>query len=251
MIMSFWQKIHFLHRAWRYRLVSERFGISFLLNSDLNGSTALDIGANRGIFSYWMHKKVGLNGRVIAFEPQPELTQKLHALKNTFSMLRLEIADIGLSSENKTMKMYRPKNHWGGATIESSSSSDSLEELDVNVKTLDSYLDEEVASSVRFIKCDVEGHEVAVLEGGIQTILRGKPNVLLECHDAMNPSCKIFRLLKDINYQGYCFYKGGITAIENFRRLNEQGLLHRKALIDFVFAHKDRLEDLPFKQINK
>ena len=86
-------------------MISERFGVSFLLSLDLNGSTALDIGANRGIFSYWMHKKVGSNGKVIAFEPQRELVHGLYALKDAFSMQRLEIADIGLSSEKKTMKM--------------------------------------------------------------------------------------------------------------------------------------------------
>jgi len=248
--MNSLEKIHFFHRAWRYRLVSERFGISFLLNSDLSGSTALVIGANRGIFSYWMHKKVGSNGRVIAFEPQPELFQKIQALKKTFSMPRLEIADIGLSTENKTMTMYRPRNHWDGTTIESRSSNNSLEEFTVNVKTLDSYLYEADASKVRFIKCDVEGHELAVLNGRIQTIKREKPHILLECHDAMNPNCKVFKFLKDINYRGFCFFKGGITAIENYRRLNDQGLLHRKALIDFVFAHEDQLEDLPLKPID-
>ena len=132
------EKIHFLHRAWRYRLISEKFGVSFLLNSNLSGLTALDIGANRGIFSYWMHKKVGSNGKVIVFEPQPELNQELHALRNAFSLPRLEIAKVGLSSVTQKMKMYRPKTHWGGASVETGANDKSREAFEVEVRTLDS-----------------------------------------------------------------------------------------------------------------
>ena len=242
--MNLWKKIHFLHRAWRYRLVSERFGVSYLLNSDLSGGTALDIGANRGIFSYWMHKKVGSNGKVIAFEPQPELNQELHALRDAFSLPRLEIAKIGLSSVSQKMKMYRPQNHWGAASVETGASNKSLEEIEVDVITLDSFLDSEAASSVKFIKCDVEGHEFDVLQGGVQTIKRGKPDILFECHDAMNPNCKPFDLLQTIDYQGFCFFNGGMTPIENYRQLRENGLLHRKTFIDFVFVPKERSSQL-------
>jgi FkbM family methyltransferase len=242
--MNFWEKIHFWHRDWRYRLISEKFGVSFLLNSNLNGHTALDIRANRGIFSYWMHKKVGSNGKVIAFEPQPELNQELHALRNAFSLPRLEIAKVGLSSVSQKMKMYRPKNHWGGASVQTGASDESLEQFEVDVITLDSFLDHEVASSVRFIKCDVEGHEFDILQGGVETIKRGKPDILFECHDAMNPNCKPFELLHSIDYRGFCFFNRGMTPIENYGHLREKGRLHRKTFTDFVFVPEERSNQL-------
>jgi len=242
--MNLWEKIHFWHRAWRYRLISEKFGVSFLLQSKLQGHTVLDIGANRGIFSYWMHKKVGFNGKVIAFEPQPELHHELHDLRAAFSLSRLEIANIGLSSTTKKMKMYRPKNHWGAASVETGESNESLEKIEVDVITLDSFLDREVASSVKFIKCDVEGHEFDVLQGGVETIKRGKPDILFECHDAMNPNCKPFELLHSIDYRGFCFFNGGMTPIENYARLREKGRLHRKTFTDFVFVPKERSNQL-------
>jgi len=242
------ERLHFLHRAWRYRLISEKFGVSFLLRSKLQGHTVLDIGANRGIFSYWMHKKVGSNGKVIAFEPQPELNQELHALRDAFSLPRLEIAKVGLSSVSQKMKMYRPKNHWGGASVETRASDESLEEFEVEVTTLDSFLDPEVASSIQFIKCDVEGHEFDVLQGGVETIKRGNPDILFECHDAMNPNCKPFELLHSIDYRGFCFFNGGMTPIENYAYLREKGHLHRKTFTDFVFVPQDRSHRLPLKR---
>ena len=42
----------------------------------------VDVGANHGIYSYWMHKKVGAGGNVVAFEPQAELGIYLGQLKN-------------------------------------------------------------------------------------------------------------------------------------------------------------------------
>ena len=45
----FWKKIHLLHEFRIYRLISERFGISFLLNSDSSGRTVLGIRPNREI----------------------------------------------------------------------------------------------------------------------------------------------------------------------------------------------------------
>ncbi|MBU62249.1 MAG: hypothetical protein CMI26_07085 [Opitutae bacterium] len=242
--MNFWEKIHFWHRAWRYRLISEKFGVSFLLNSNLSGHTALDIGANRGIFSYWMHKKVGSNGKVIAFEPQPELNKELHALRDAFSLPRLEIAPVGLSSVSQKMKMYRPKNHWGAASVETGASDESLEQFEVDVITLDSFLDKHAASLVKFIKCDVEGHESDVLQGGVETIKIGRPDILFECHDAMNPNCKPFELLHSIDYRGFCFFKGGMTPIDNYGQLREKGQLHRKTLTDFVFVPKERSNQL-------
>ena len=68
--MNIVEKAHFLHRAWRYRLRGDKFGVSFLRTRNLAGKTAVDIGAHRGVYSYWMHKQVGTRGSVIAFEPQ-------------------------------------------------------------------------------------------------------------------------------------------------------------------------------------
>jgi len=71
-------------RVWRYRLRTEKDDIRFLLNKDLKGDTVIDIGANKGIYSYWMSKKVGEEGKVVAFEPQPKLMDHLTQLKADF-----------------------------------------------------------------------------------------------------------------------------------------------------------------------
>ena len=71
--MTLLDRIHCWHRFWRYRLVTERESVQFLLRQNLTKTTAIDIGANKGAYTYWLSKAVGNNGQVISLEPQPEL----------------------------------------------------------------------------------------------------------------------------------------------------------------------------------
>ena len=41
-----------------------------MMGLHLKGATVLDIGANKGIYCFWMMRAVGPSGNVIAFEPQ-------------------------------------------------------------------------------------------------------------------------------------------------------------------------------------
>lgn len=65
-------KLHMLHRCWRYRLRTEKESIRYILsiNKKIQSITAIDIGANRGIYSYWLSKQVSKGGQIIAFEPR-------------------------------------------------------------------------------------------------------------------------------------------------------------------------------------
>src|SRR5213593_3081462 len=112
--VNLFDRWHFLHRAWRYRLRTERDELRYVLAQDLAGLTAVDAGANRGVYSYWMHRRAGARGgRVVAFEPQPELARDLHAMKQAFHLDQLTVVCAGLSSHLGTSQLIRPKNHWG------------------------------------------------------------------------------------------------------------------------------------------
>lgn len=69
-------RLRLIYRAWRYRLRIDPGEIRYLLATLRPGRMALDIGAHKGAYSYWMSKAVGPWGEVIAFEPQPELAGK-------------------------------------------------------------------------------------------------------------------------------------------------------------------------------
>ncbi len=154
------EKACFLRRSWRYRLRSERQELAFMRGQHLNGATILDIGANKGIYSYWMHKQIGANGNVIAFEPQPELCRYLNNVKSVFHLKRLTIVNAGLSSSAGRRQLMIPHDHCGGASFEHTKNTDKIYSITINVTTLCNYFAQhEYLRPIRFIKCDIEGHE--------------------------------------------------------------------------------------------
>ena len=72
--------LRWVSRAWRYRLKVEKQEINFMLSHLKPGQTAIDIGAHKGAYTYWMSKYVGKDGKVFAFEPQPKLYNQLNKL---------------------------------------------------------------------------------------------------------------------------------------------------------------------------
>lgn len=238
--MNWLARMHFLHKAWRYRLRSEKFGVSYLLSRALRGKTVVDIGANCGIFSYWMSSCVGREGHVLAFEPQPELVAQLHALRQQFRLDQLQIAEFGLSTKDTELTLRRPKTHWAGASFESPArDSSACDFITARVTTLDGFLAKHPQPPIAFIKCDVEGHELSVFQGGENILTRDRPELLFECHQGGNPDCAVFHYLRSLDYDGFCFHGGGLAPVADYPRLKPT--MHRKALADFVFVPREQV----------
>lgn len=110
--MNLSERLHAIHRIWRYRLRSERDEIRHLLSLDLSGTTIIDVGAHRGVYTHWMSRKAGAEGRVVAFEPQPELCAYLGKMAGTFRWSNVTLEPFALSSRQGSARLSRPR-HWG------------------------------------------------------------------------------------------------------------------------------------------
>ncbi|MFP4091475.1 MAG: FkbM family methyltransferase [Cyclobacteriaceae bacterium] len=201
-----------LHRAWRYRLREEKDSIQYLLSQDLKGKTVLDIGANKGIYTYWMSKHVGSTGKVVSFEPQPELGDFLEDLKSSFRLNNVEVVNKGLSSRQATLNLIRKKAGAGGAMLEieneALAANPNLEKVKVEVTTLDSFFSNRILANLAFIKCDVENHELSVFKGGASILSTHKPDILFECHHSEASKGNIFSFLESLNYTGFFIAEG-------------------------------------------
>jgi hypothetical protein len=94
----------------------------------------------------------------------------------------------------------------GRSTIETSNALEdedgsAKEQVTVTVRKHDDY----GMSDVAFIKIDVEGHEVAVLEGASDTIARNRPVLLIESEDRhrKNAVADVEVFLKQRSYAGF------------------------------------------------
>lgn len=219
--MNIIDKAHMLHRFWRYRLRTERESVKFLLDQNFAGDTMIDIGANKGIYTYWMSKKAGKNGKVISFEPQPELEAHLNDVKKSFNLSNVTIVNKGLSDTAGKFKMYRKNIGAGGAQLaqqgEIISGNDGLDEVEVSITTLDNYLIDKRINNISFIKCDVEGHELPVFKGGEKTLRSHMPTLLFECLHKEAIKGELFSFLEALGYKGFFIQNNKRIDYRNFK----------------------------------
>ena len=193
------------YRCWRYRFKSEVPSISFVRSAALRGGTLLDIGANRGIYSIYLSQAAGPAGRVIAFEPQPELGRHLEDVRESFGLRNLTIENLGLSSAAGRLLMRRPSAGAGAASLHIDPAA-GWEEFEVPVEKLDDYAARHGLGPVRLIKCDVESHELEVFRGAEQILRRDLPALIFECNHQIAGHGEMFGYLNDLGYDGHFFY---------------------------------------------
>jgi FkbM family methyltransferase len=138
------------------------------------GCTAVDVGANRGFYSYAL---ASIAGRVEAFEPIPEMV----AFNRAKARRNVRVHEIALSDREGRAPFYIPRTGEGGqahllGNLGNVHRTDDLDRIEVRLATLDSFGFEDVG----FIKIDVEGSELDVVEGARRTIARDRPNLLIE-----------------------------------------------------------------------
>lgn len=204
-MLGFSQYWRMRYRCWRYRFKSEVPSISFVRNARLAGGTLLDVGANRGIYSFYMSRAAGPSGRLIAFEPQPELRQHLEAVRQSFGLGNLTIENVGLSSAAGELSMRRPEAGAGAASFHISAAA-GWEEFRVPVLKLDDYVAGQAIGPIRMIKCDVESHELEVFRGAEQTLRAQLPALIFECNHEIAGRGEMFGFLEELGYAGHFFY---------------------------------------------
>ncbi|MDJ0928382.1 MAG: FkbM family methyltransferase [Gammaproteobacteria bacterium] len=203
--LGLFDRLHQVHRRWRIRFKSEVPTIRYILNADLAGTTMVDVGARYGTHSFYMSRKAGPDGQVFAFEPQPELGRHLLDLREAFHLDNLEIVNKGLSTQAGEMILRRVEPGSGGASFEHGADG-GLEEVRVQVTTLDECLRDCGAGPVSFIKSDVEGHELEVFQGGREILERDKPALIFECRHNQAADGELFGFLTDLGYDGFFFW---------------------------------------------
>lgn len=174
------------------------------------GSTVLDIGANLGVFSRRLANLVGASGHVYAFEPIPQIYDFLRHNLKKLGLSHVEAMPFALSDSERTETMVIPTYRWGSecwydARIKTAQAKPQWRQIQVHCRTLDSFR----VPQCSFIKCDANYHELAVLRGGIETIRKCHPAMLIEVNpnpdDPTSTAYETFALLAREGYRPYRF----------------------------------------------
>ena len=197
---------------------------------DVLKGTCLDIGANIGnhsvYFSNFFHK-------VRSFEPNPQAFKLLKI--NTEFLDNVKVFNFGLAEKNRAAKFFTSKHNIGGSSLTSGCENSleihvdlfSLNKLDFNNE------------NITFIKIDVEGHEMSVLEGGSNIFRDQSPIVAFEQHkhEFINGESAVINKLKDYGYNNfYCIkstphYIKPWMPLKNIIRLTHQIILGASKIV--------------------
>ncbi|MFN8416980.1 MAG: FkbM family methyltransferase [Cytophagaceae bacterium] len=185
------------------------------------GSSVMDVGANIGAFSLQLAKKLSdkkINTTIHAFEPNPYIYKRFQNNLQLNPPLQsfVSIHPLALGSENGEASIVFTDNNSGGGQIHAKAENNSVP---VQIKTLDSFVEENKIENISFIKIDVEGFEPFVLKGAQATILREKPKLYIEITDEWfrkhgSSAEEVIQLLKSWGYQIYVEIKSGLVPLE-------------------------------------
>jgi FkbM family methyltransferase len=210
--------LKWIFRAIRYRYRLEPQEIRLLQRHLAAGAVAVDVGAHKGAYTWWMRRAVGETGEVYAFEPQPRLAEDLRALASGGGYRNVIVENLGLSSAAGRMMLHVP----GGATSPGASlepSAKGARSFAVDVTTLDDYFDADEASRIRLLKCDAEGHELEVFKGAGRLLAEAGPCLLFECerrHRRSGSVEEVFHFLQGLGYRGWFVGRQGCRNIDEF-----------------------------------
>src|SRR6266404_639873 len=179
------------------------------------GQVAVDIGANVGYYTKLLSQLVGPSGRVFSFEPISENFKILDGVVRKGRLTNVRRFPFALDREPGTLHMVIPdrSDFTGFYQARLAGHEERGRKQQVSVVALDRFWSEETLPSVDFIKCDAEGNELRILEGGIELLKRSHPSLLLEIQ--RKTGTDVFDLLHALGYKSFILH-GDFVEINQF-----------------------------------
>jgi FkbM family methyltransferase len=208
--------VHFrAYKDWRWGATSIH-ALRFLCRRDKN---SIDVGANVGRLTYFMSL---LSRRCIAIEPNPFVRSILEAhLGRSVDILPFA---VGSEAAGHADLRVPKKNGEPEPLLGTICEDNRLGDLETDVHRVETRsLDALSLSDVGFVKIDVEGYEMAVLEGA-EELLGQKPSFLVEAEERHCPGTtgRVSRFFQDRGYYGCFLFRKRLMDIAEFRAAEHQ-----------------------------
>jgi len=196
-----------------------------------NGDVAIDVGANGADWTEALHRHVGKDGRVFAFEADPYYAKATNLAIKFMRLKNVTFFGFGLSDKDggSYLKIYDSKNQRISGTGYVNHNADCGDPVFVPIilKRLDSLVDtcpELLKASL--MKLDVEGHELNILKGANILLQKARPILILEVGNYEKHGYSSSDLHDFLVERNYCAF-----AVINNERLEvtDRMLNHKKA----------------------
>lgn len=147
------------------------------------GMTFVDVGANVGYYTALAAHLVGPTGAVLAFEPSDYAFPRLMSMIERNRLTAVHAVKCGLADVAGEKVLYGGveqdlfQNHTA-TMVPNGNPNRTI----VRTNTLDSVVDEMKVNRIDFLKVDVDGLELQVLQGASRTMAQGRiSHIMLEC----------------------------------------------------------------------
>jgi FkbM family methyltransferase len=210
---SIWLHWHFMHRP-----KSAERELSYLRKVIPEDAVTVDVGANCGLYTRQLAR---LSRQVHAFEPSRQMARLLRRT----SASNVSVHEIALSDHNGDAELFIPQGDnglvYGLASLEPRAD---LPTKLVSTHVPTARLDAIVHQDVAFVKIDVEGHELNVLNGAVELLERSQPVFLVEAEDRHRAEATrlVFEFFRNKSYRGFFLKDDDVISVDEFRSENLQ-----------------------------
>lgn len=191
----------------------EQEEIDFVLKKleQIKSPVIFDIGANIGLHSIMWAKKSGC--KIFAFEPSRSTSKLLsenillHQLENNIS-----ISSLAFSDKKGTADFFQSVDD-GYSSLKDTHRKEIISKYQVEVTTIDDFVDKLGITKIDMIKIDVEGLEREVLSGGFKTFEKFSPDLFVEVYGGTNSNTNpelTVRMMIEKGYKAYVFKQGNL-----------------------------------------
>ncbi|MEM1441706.1 MAG: FkbM family methyltransferase [Verrucomicrobiota bacterium] len=229
------QRIRLTHYSSKLKSarISDETDLGVIEHLVSSGDTVMDVGASFGLFTRFLADKVGSNGSVYAFEPTGVMSQVLEHSVTVLGLANVIISNQALSDKTGKASIAIPMNddqtpNYGEASLTEILEEQSAEREEIERTTLDSFCDEKEVDDLTFLKLDVAGHEIEVLNGARITLEKFRPTILLAVNEDLDSPGHGSRVRDLAGYLGYginVFELGKIRKREHGERFANYVLL--------------------------
>ena len=187
-----------------YKVLLDRSERALLRRVVTPGMTVIDVGANIGVYSRFLAGLVGADGKVVAFEPAPDVFRRLQ--DNVARLSQVEPINAAVGSDTGEIVLFESDELNVDHRVYDMG--ENRRQIRVRCWALDDYI--QPAQRVNLVKIDVQGFELRALRGaervlksnaGIVVLLEFWPHGLRAAGD--QPAALVDYLSKGCGFQLY------------------------------------------------
>jgi FkbM family methyltransferase len=167
------------------------------------GMVVVDVGANQGLYTLLYSQLVGPAGKVVAFEPEPDMYESLVHNCRINGTTNVECRRLALGARTGRAMLSRSLVHGGDNRMAAGHNQELAKAVPVEVMALDDVI---TTGRVDFIKMDVQGWEREVFHG-MERLIAANPQLQIYFEfwpsGLRNAGCNPPELLEYLTSQGF------------------------------------------------